>query len=233
MDRVRSLSRELSTALAWRPEWWLTAVAAAGWLGLLVLAVAAPGAHRPAGPGALPHWTLMSVAMMLPLALPAARHVGLNSLRSRRGRAMGLYAAAYLLVWVGFGVLALAVSAPAVRSPTALAVPAVLLLAAGWQLTPYKRRAILACRRTVPLPPVGRRADAACLRFGLLQAWRCVVSCWPVMLLMAVAGHLHVAVMAALTAALLAEERSKRATDVLRPLAVAFAAAAVVLAVSG
>jgi len=232
MTRFPSRRAELDAWLAWRPEWWLAAAAVAAWVTLLGLALAGRSAHELSQPLALPHWTLMSVAMMLPLTLPAARHVGRNSMRRRRVRAMSLYAAAYVLVFVGFGVVALAAVALAEPSP-ALLVPAVLLVAAAWQLSPYKRRAVLACRRTVPLPPVGRRADTASLRFGLLQGWRCLVSCWPVMLLMAAAGHLHLLVMAVLTVGLLVEERSRRTAELLRPGALAFAAAAVVLAASG
>lgn len=214
---------------AWHPEWSVALVAGLAWSGLIALELTGRGPH-----GGWAHWTLMSAAMMLPLTLPAARHIGRNSMRHRRRRALVLYTTAYLTVFLAFGVVALA--AVAVLGPyvgPAVLVPGVLLLAAGWQVSPGKRRALLVCRRTIPLPPVGRRADAASLRFGLRQGGRCLVICWPVMLLMAVAGHVHVAVMAVLTVALLAEDRSRRAVDLLRPTAVAFAAAAVVLAVSG
>lgn len=62
-------------------------------------------------------------------------------------------------------------TAPDGTSPAVLD-PAVLQVAAGWQLSPYKRRAVLACRQTVPLPPLGRRADAAAVRFGRRPGWR-------------------------------------------------------------
>lgn len=232
MTRVSSRKDRLGAWLAWRPEWWLAVLAGTAWLVLLTLVLRGRSVHEPADALALPYWAVMSVAMMLPLTLPAARHVGRNSMRHRRVRAMSLYAGAYVMVFVGFGVLALGLVAVAVL-PIEVLIPATLLTAAGWQLTPYKRRALLACRRTVPLPPVGRRADVASARFGVQQGWRCLVSCWPVMLLMAVAGHVQLVVMAVLTVALLAEERSRQAADLLRPGALAFAAAAVVVAVSG
>jgi predicted metal-binding membrane protein len=85
-----------------------------------------------------------------------------------------------------------------------------LAVAAAWQLTRTKRRALLACARPVPLPPHGPRADLACLRFGWLHACRCLGSCWAVMLVMIPAGH-DLAWMAAITAVVLAEQRHPRA----------------------
>jgi predicted metal-binding membrane protein len=108
---------------------------------------------------------------------------------------------------------------------------AVLLVAAGWQLTRTKRRALIACRRTVPLPPQGRPADAACLRFGVRQAWRCVVTCWPLMLLMAVS--MHPAWMAVLAVVMYAEERTHTGRRLVRPLATVLGVAAAAVAILG
>src|SRR5205085_1687546 len=52
---------------------------------------------------ALAMWALMVVAMMLPTALPAVRHVAAASLRWRRGRAIALFVSVYVSVWVAFG----------------------------------------------------------------------------------------------------------------------------------
>ena len=151
----------------------------------------------------------MSVAMMVPVTLPAVRHVGLNSIRRRRRWAMVVYVASYVAVWVLFGVLALALlwalrsTGPDERQ----LVVGVLVIATLWQLTAWKRRAVLACQRTVPLPPTGWRADYGCAHFGVRQAGRCVISCWPLMVLMAVIGHGNLIVMAALTAGIVAEQR--------------------------
>jgi predicted metal-binding membrane protein len=151
----------------------------------------------------------MSVAMMVPVTLPAVRHVGLNSIRRRRRWAMAVYIASYVAVWVLFGVLALALlwalrsTGPDERQ----LVVGVLVIATLWQLTAWKRRAVLACQRTVPLPPTGWRADYGCAHFGVRQAGRCVISCWPLMVLMAVIGHGNLIVMAALTAGIVAEQR--------------------------
>jgi predicted metal-binding membrane protein len=228
------LAGRAAIALAWRPEWPLAILALLAWTTIVMGALPYPHAqHHPAAPDApssfvpmLAGWTVMCVAMMMPLTLPAVRYVALNSIRARRVRAMAVYTAAYLGVWVAFGALALLAAAPVRRhgfAPEAL-VPAVFLLAALWQLTPAKRRAVIGCRRTTPLAPAGWRADRACARFGLAQGWRCVVSCWPLMLLMAVNAH-SLPLMAGLAGLLAVEKlRVTRAATLARlaaPLALA------------
>jgi predicted metal-binding membrane protein len=216
-----STLRRATIALAWRPEWPLVVVVAMAWVTLAVLhASSHQGGHGlhsttsipvslAIGGGALGGWALMSVAMMVPVTLPAVRHVGLNSIRRRRRWAMAVYIASYVAVWVLFGVLALALvwvlrsTGPDERQ----LVVGALVIATLWQLTAWKRRAILACQRTVPLPPTGWRADYGCAHFGVRQAGRCVISCWPLMVLMAVIGHGNLIVMAALTAGIVAEQR--------------------------
>jgi predicted metal-binding membrane protein len=157
------------------PEAGAAVVVALAWVVLL----ARPG-HHWAGPADLPQWTVMAVAMMGPAALPGVRHTGLNSLRWRRGRAQLEFAGGYLAVWVAYGAAVLLVVPP-------VPVGVLLLVAAGWQLTPYKRRWLLACHRGRPLPPTGRAADRAAAGFGLRIGGACVGSCWALMLVMAAA----------------------------------------------
>ncbi|MGH3901032.1 MAG: DUF2182 domain-containing protein [Pseudonocardiaceae bacterium] len=261
VDRFSAV-RRATIALAWRPEWPIAVVVAMAWVALAVISAspshqgvhAAHGVHSatstPAAIGAavggwpLGAWALMSVAMMVPVTLPAVRHVGLNSIRRRRRWAMAVYVASYLAVWVLFGVLALAF-VWALRSTgpgstgtwstgtwsTGLGdhqlVVGALVIATGWQLTKWKRRAVVACQRTVPLPPTGWRADYGCAHFGVRQAGRCVISCWPLMLLMAVVGHSSLVIMAALTAGILAERRASAGKRLIVLLAGALAVATV------
>jgi predicted metal-binding membrane protein len=204
--------------LRWAPEWQVAVLVALAWAALL----AGAGAHgAPAGHeqhvhahdaglhAALGGWTLMVIAMMVPVTLPAVRHVGLNSIRPRRQWAMALYTCVYVTVWVGFGAVALlavrGLHEALMLDDRALLVCA-LIVAATWQLTRAKRRAVLACKRTVPLPPVGRRADLGCARFAVSQAWRCMCSCWALMGVMALAGHASLLWMAGLTALIAVEE---------------------------
>jgi predicted metal-binding membrane protein len=160
-------------------------------------------------PAALLDWTVMSVAMMAPVALPAVRHVGLNSIRHRRRRAMSVFFIVYVTIWVAFGLAALAgglLVEKAFGVDNHLVLAVALAAAAGWQLTPAKRRALFRCRRTVPLPPMGLRADAACARFALQQGRGCVTSCWALMLIMSVAHRSALVWMIPLTALIMVEQ---------------------------
>ena len=218
MTAIRTGWNGTAARLRWAPEWQIAVLVALAWAALLAGAGAhgAPAghehhahAHAPPFAAALGGWALMVVAMMGPAALPAVRHVGLNSLRARRQWAMALYTAVYVAVWIGFGVLALlavrGLHAALMLDDRALLVLA-LVAAATWQLTRAKRRAVLACRRTVPLPPTGLRADLACARFAVAQALRCVRSCWALMAVMAFAGHASLLWTAGLAAVIAAEE---------------------------
>ena len=239
--------RRATIALAWRPEWPIAVIVVMAWAALAVVHAssspqgvhAAHGVHSEtsalAAIGvAIGGWALMSVAMMVPVTLPAVRHVGLNSIRRRRRWAMAVYVASYVAVWVLFGVLAL-VLVWALRSIGAWStglgdhqlLVGALAVATGWQLTKWKRRAVVACQRTVPLPPTGWRADYGCARFGVRQAGRCVISCWPLMLLMAVVGHSSLIVMAALTVGIVAERRASAGRRLTALLAGALAVATV------
>ncbi|MGH4009062.1 MAG: DUF2182 domain-containing protein [Pseudonocardiaceae bacterium] len=236
-----SAIRRATIALAWRPEWPIVVIVALAWVALAVTHTSSShqGAHAAHGSNtsalavigaAIGGWTLMSVAMMVPVTLPAVRHVGLNSIRRRRWWAMAVYVASYLAVWVVFGVVALGLvwalsstgpwstdpwsTGPWSTGPWSTGlddhqlVVGALAIATGWQLTKWKRRAVVACQRTVPLPPTGWRADYGCAHFGARQAGRCVISCWSLMLLMAVVGHGNLVIMAALTAGIVAERRA-------------------------
>lgn len=222
-----------------RPEWRLALVVLLAWAALMAAPAALTAGHGEHGgagavPAALPGWIVMVVAMMLPGTLPAVRHVALNSLRSRRRRAMGVYAVVYVAVWAAFGLPALA-AAELLPGTLGVGQRALVVLAlaaaAAWQLARGKRRALLSCRRTVPLPPLGRRADAGCARFALLQSSRCVRSCWALMALMAVVGHASLPWMVALTVLVASEELTDVGRRSLRHSAAALGVAAVVVAI--
>lgn len=219
--------RRVALALAWRPEWPVAGLVGAGWLLLTGLQIA--GSHRLHAPPSLGGWAVMSFLMMVPVTLPAVRHVAFNSIRARRRRAMAVYLGAYLAAWTAFGVLPLGMIEAARRVGLAshIMLIAALAIAAAWQLSETRRQCILRCRRTVPLPPVGRRADAACARFALLQAGHCGIVCWPVMLVMAVHGH-DFWLMAGVTGLVVAEEQASWRERIFAPAAAAFAAAAVI-----
>jgi predicted metal-binding membrane protein len=117
----------------------------------------------------------------------------MSSLRSRRRRAVVLFLATYVLFWTAVGILMTAIVRdaellPGVDSTTVLVVS--LTLAACWELTSAKRRALRACQLELPLPPCGREADLGCVRAGALYAQRCATACWALMLPMAAASGL-------------------------------------------
>jgi len=245
----------LRETLAWRPEWPIALLVALAWVLMLAGIGATDGhgdavltvdhAHHGQGHGqpstagptpldGLPGWALMSIAMMVPVTLPAVRHVGVNSLRIRRLRGMATYTAGYVAVWVAFGAVVLGALA-LLRSNLVvnerLLLVGALVVAAAWQLTPHKRRALFACRRTVPLPPIGRRADVACARYAVQQGMRCVISCWPLMTVMAVVGHANLIWMVVLTALIVAEELPLVGWRLSTPAAVGLALAAGLVAI--
>ena len=239
MDVLYARRHQLALLLQWRPEWRVATVAAAAWVALL----AGLGMHGAAmGPHHAPFvgvavWMLMVVAMMVPVTLPAVRYVGLNSMRGRRQRAMALYTAVYVGVWTVFGLAAIGLDhilGAHLGISEQVLLASVLAVAGGWQLTRAKRRALYACGRTVPLPPLGRRADAGCARFALLHGWRCVQSCWAIMLVMVIIGHSSLVWMIALTALVIAEELTITGRRLTRPAAgiLTLAAAAVALGVA-
>jgi predicted metal-binding membrane protein len=216
--------------VAWRhPEWWSLAIAggaAATLVGLhLPAADAAPAlgashhapaarsdALLPAATIAFVQWLLMVVAMMVPLSVGAIRTTAARSLWRRRHRAIAAFLAGFLVPWAiaGLGIsIAVAASMPddarAIGAVTALAVA----LAAWWQRSPAKRRALMACHGTRPLAPAGWGAVRDGVGFGASIGTHCLISCWPLMLACAVSGH-HPLVMVGAAALGVAERTSPR-----------------------
>jgi predicted metal-binding membrane protein len=159
-------------------------------------------------------WTLMIVAMMFPLVVPMVRLVAARSFADRRERSVGLFVAGYGAVWLG------AASASSVALVLAragfetirLAPWAGLIccaLAASWQLSAAKRRAVNRCHGTIALRPWPPEADRDAARFGVLHGMRCVGACLPVMVLPMVGGF-SLGAMAAVSAILLAERARDR-----------------------
>jgi predicted metal-binding membrane protein len=178
-------------------------------------------------------WAVMCTAMMLPAALPATRHVARNSLSWRRGRAVAAFVTVYLGIWIGFGATALLLWEVA-PTPTAPFIAALLVLAACWELTPLKRRALLRCHRSVPLAPRGWPATRSLIRFGLRNGGACLASCWALMLVMALVTSGHLLWMAGLTAIVSAQKLMPKPRRTTRIGATALGgAAALVLALGG
>lgn len=160
---------------------------------------------------AWPLWILMAAAMMVPATLPAIRHVSENSFRWRRLRAMGEFLVSYIAVWSVAGVVALTAvmawhlgSAPSANS-TQIPLLASLLIAAAWQVTPWKRGLLRGCQKSIPLAPHGWKASWSCVRFGSRYGLQCIGSCWALMLVMATTPTGHTWWALALTAVVVGE----------------------------
>jgi predicted metal-binding membrane protein len=146
-------------------------------------------------------WALMVVAMMSPLVVAPVRHVRDRSFARRRARAMLLFVAGYMAVWmtagVGLQVVALAArwATPAPLAYLALAAAAAML----WQISPAKQWCLNRCHRRPHLAAFGAAADRDAFNFGLTNGASCTGACWALMLLPLFAGEGHVLGMIALT----------------------------------
>ena len=172
-----------------RPERWLWGVAGVGWVALTVLTVV--GGHHASG--ALPAHAVAGTAMvavMAPLIAPNVRYAMRRSpARARRTVGIGLLGG-WAAVWlVAAAVLGLGTWALATATGDLAAVAVLTGLAVAWQWTPVKRRGLARCDRRLAPPLERRRAGRAARRFGVVLGRDCVVSCWPLMGLMAAAGH--------------------------------------------
>jgi predicted metal-binding membrane protein len=231
------------------PEWWSLAIAVSAWAMILWFAVPMdPGlssshghaTHEMLG-AALSHnqavwqpatfsWFVMTVAMMFPMMLDPIRITASRSLWHRRHRAIVGFLAGYLMPWMLFGIVTMVLVA-VMQSQTgvgpAIAASFAFAAAALWQLTSKKRRAVIACHRTMPLAPKGWRADRDCLRYGWMIGSSCLVSCWALMLACLMSGHSFPAMLCATSVVWI--ERNKPRTNQ-RLLSAFLAALAVIYA---
>ena len=130
-------------------------------------------------------WFLMVLAMMSPLHANAVRHLWVRSLSRRRFRAIILFGAVYITVWMLVGVLLL-LGAELMKIHAiwgGLAPLLTLLIAFIWQISPWKQTCFNHCHRQPRLSAFGRAADRDCLRFGLTKGFWCVGTCWALMFL--------------------------------------------------
>jgi predicted metal-binding membrane protein len=188
-----------------------------------------------AGVAGLLMWTVMCVAMMLPAMIPAVRYVAVNSLRWRRRRAILEFVGLYLGIWIAFGAIALTAYAWWAPAQPDIALSVVLAVAAVWQLTKTKRRALLRCHQTSPLPPRGWKAEAGVARFALRNGGACLVSCWALMLIMVAAtsgGLVWMMVLAGIVSAERLTRKPRRPTRYAAALLGAAAVGAAVVAIA-
>jgi hypothetical protein len=188
-------------ALARHPEWWLYAVAGAtaavvAWSSLS----ASNHVHASGGRSPMPtlsswsagwaHWLLMVVAMMLPVVATLARSVALRSLYLRRHRAMAGFLVGYLAVWALLGGAVVLAAGLVDGGPSRLVLVVTLVAAAQWQVAQPRQRAMRRCGSLRLGSGSGWAADRNCAAIGWTAGTRCIVTCGPVMLTMALSHSL-------------------------------------------
>jgi predicted metal-binding membrane protein len=214
--QVASTARE--RALPWLL---LAALAAAAWAVTIMLARAMGNGPGTMGLPLLPFlglWLVMMAAMMLPSVAPVAvlwtRLIGGASAGVARVARMSLFLSGYLLVWVAFGAVAFAAltgsSRLLMQSPTAAKWlgAAIFIIAGGYQLSPWKDWCLRRCRSPVGalMYYVGFRGRGRDIRVGVHHGATCAGCCWGLMIVLIAVGVMNVAVMAALSAVILAEK---------------------------
>lgn len=168
-------------------------------------------------------WAAMMLAMMTPSAAPAillyervSSHAERTSDRTTIAPA-SVFAAGYLLLWLGFSALAAALhwaleifgllSAAAMGSQSKWLSAALLLAAGAYQLSPLKNACLTQCRSPAQfLSRHWRAGTAGAVQLGLLHGIYCVGCCWVLMTLLFVGGAMNLAWIAVLTLLVTAEK---------------------------
>ena len=165
-------------------------------------------------PAVLVMWLLMSVAMMLPTALPTIDLYVQITRRMEEGRTVRivLFVLGYLIAWSVFGILAAAAQV-AVRPllddllTPALFAGGLIALAGAYQLSPLKQACLDLCRNPM-LFFMSRWTEtlSGTLGLGIRHGVVCVGCCWALMLLMLVGGAMNLIWMAVLGSIMLSEK---------------------------
>ena len=173
-------------------------------------------------------WVTMTAAMMLPSTVPAARHV---ARRARRVPTL-LFAAGYLAVWTGYGLLAYGVFRLVTSFDTGWLAwdrggpyaAGVVIVAAGlYELTPLKRVSLRRCRNA----PQGNA-----FRGGVAHGFDCVGSSGALMAVLLVLGAMSLFWMAVVAVVIFVEKVLPRGPRFVPVLAVGVVALGVWVAVS-
>ena len=183
-------------------------------------------------------WILMSGAMMAPTALPALATYA--DLPERHGAGFAGLVGGYLMVWIGFSLLAAGLQimlvaaellSPFGDSRSRLLSAGFLALAGLYQFSPLKSSCLSACRS--PLMLFMGHWDRGAVQIGLRLGLACLGCCWALMLLAFVGGVMNLAFMALAMALMFVEKLPDLGRYVTRPLGIGLLGAAVSLAVSG
>jgi predicted metal-binding membrane protein len=165
-------------------------------------------------------WAVMMVGMMVPSVAPMVLiYAGVARKAAREGRPMASahgFVAGYLVVWIGFSLLAtiaqwqldrFALLSPLLVSKSPLLGAAILLLAGTYQQLPVKHRCLTHCRGPIQFMAEHWKSGAAgAFRMGLEHGVFCLGCCWVLMLLLFVGGVMNLLWVAAITLFVLLEK---------------------------
>jgi predicted metal-binding membrane protein len=201
----------------------LLVLAGACWVAVLRQAGMPPGMGLTMGltlPLFLLAWVAMMVAMMFPTAAPMI--VMFTTVAAgKRQRAepfvpTWVFVSGYLLVWVGFGVLAyvaaaglsvLAMQVPWVMGNAARLGGAVLLVGGLYQLSPLKNLCLTKCRSPLSFVLTSWRDGYwGAFVMGLRHGAYCLGCCWLLFAILFPLGLMNIAAMVGLTLLIFAEK---------------------------
>ena len=170
---------------------------------------------------------VMLVAMMAPLVAFQVKHVVTRSYPTRQVRGAIAFLAGYFAPWLAVALVLTPIVTRLAGVPTAgrMAGAVAFGIAAIWQLSVAKVRALRRCTRTVPLRQDGWRADRACVAYGTEASRDCMAACWAMMLAVAFRPH-DLAAMALVQALATGERYTAKPCPRLSALALASAGAA-------
>ena len=188
-------------------------------------------------------WLAMTGLMMTPVVLPwlrALARLGRRGEEARRTRIplVASFAAGYAMAWAGFSAsaagLQVAFAALDVPVPFGLDAPVhsgtALILAGGFQFTPFKEACLSRCRSPAGYLLAHWRGGApGHLRMGLGHGLDCVGCCWALMALALVVGMIGLVWMGLLMAVMVAETSLSFGSRMTRPVGAALIAAGVVV----
>jgi predicted metal-binding membrane protein len=164
-------------------------------------------------------WIVMMAGMMTPSVSPALLIYAAVMRRYEGPRAaLRVYpmAAGYLLVWTAFSigaallqrVLSVGILSPMMEVTTPWAA-ALLLVAAAYQMTPFKATCLDSCRSPIEFISSHMRSGASgAFQMGLRHGLLCVGCCWALMLLLFAGGVMNLWTIGALTLFVLVEKLS-------------------------
>lgn len=220
----------------------LSAVAAAAWIYLFTGTVnqmpMSDDGSMPMQPGwtlayaatVLTMWAIMMVAMMLPVGAPAIIRAVRRANSSQQGlgglRTGLVFAAAYIGVWLGFGVVATLLqwgldSADLVSENMAVRsrlIASLSTIAIGlYQFSPIKHESLRRCRSSDErLSGNSDRGAASVWALGLTHGVSCLICVWALMLLPFIGGLMNPVWLAAAMLLALAERIFPKGDDIAR-----------------